>query len=817
MRKFSVLLFLLLSVAFVRAQKYTISGYVQDAQSGEMLIAASVFDVDNVRYGTMTNEYGYFSLTLPVPKVHLRVSYVGYHPLDTVVTIGGQQVVFKLHSSTAIQQVVVTGYKQELKSSQMGRISVPVKMIQNLPVIFGEGDLMKTLQLLPGVESGTEGSGGVYVRGGGPDQNLILLDGVPVYNLNHLFGFFSVFTPEAIKDVTLLKGGFPAHYGGRLSSVIDIRMKDGNMDHLTGSVSIGLISSKFTVEGPIKKNKTSFIISARRTYYDLLAKPFLIKFGHTRETDDTSYTQKSDMGAGYYFYDLYAKVNHKFSRKDRIYLSFYSGLDKAYISTGSEFNYFGKEREKFDEQTKSSGDLHWGNTIAAFRWNHAFGKKIFSNLTLTYSNFMFSNMFDTKNSYHQDTISQKEHYSLGYNLGIRDLAMSYDFDYSPNANNYIKFGVNGIYHHFQPGYVSMTVDADYMHLDTTFGSIDIYAPELAAYVEDDFKIGELLRINAGMRFSTFVVRKKVFLSPEPRISARVMISDNISFKASYAKMKQYLHFLTNNTLGLPIDVWVPATDRVVPEDSWQVSASLTWLTPKGINVTLESFYKKMNNLVELKEGQSVFSSVLNGSNTWEDNVTQGQGWSYGAELLIKKDFGRLTGWIGYTLAWSMRRFPEINFGQVFPYKYDRRHDISIVGTYKLRKNIIAGFTWVYGSGLPVTLARDEFLSPSNPVSVEYWYGGPQTRFNTITYYGGRNSYRLPSYNRLDLSMNFYKQRKKGTREWTIGVYNAYNHVNPFFAQLYDKYDEQTGKNNTTLRVYSIFPIMPFISYKFTWK
>ena len=282
-------------------------------------------------------------------------------------------------------------------------------------------------------------------------------------------------------------------------------------------------------------------------------------------------------------------------------------------------------------------------------------------------------------------------------------------------------------------------------------------------------------------------------------------------------MKQYLHFLTNNTVGLPIDVWVPATDRIVPEDSWQVSSGITWLTSKGLSVTIEGFYKEMDNLVELKEGESVFSSVLNGSNTWEDNVTQGRGWSYGAELLIKKDFGRLTGWIAYTLSWSQRQFPEINFGQVFPYKYDRRHDISIVGTYKLNDKIIFGMTWVYGSGTPITIPRDEILMPIYPSYTGFQYGLPAESFNTITYYGGRNSYRLPSYNRLDLSINFYKQRQKGTRLWTLGVYNVYNHINPFFTTLNKEYDYNTGEQTSTLRVYSIFPIMPFISYKFTWK
>ncbi len=807
---------LLVSTAF--SQKLTVSGYVEDRASGERLIGAAVF-VKGTNYGTLTNEYGYFSLTVPVKQARLTVSYVGYHPVDTLITKPVDGVVFRLSSATVLEEVVVTGYKNELKSPQMGRVSVPVKMVQNIPMIFGEGDLMKALQLLPGVQSGTEGTGGIYVRGGGPDQNLILLDGVPVYNLNHMFGFFSVFTPEAIKDVTLIKGGFPAHYGGRLSSVVDIRMKDGNMDHLTGSVSVGLISSKFTVEGPIQKGKTSFIISARRTYYDMLARPFIAKFGSQESTDNTTYVGKSSFNAGYYFYDVYAKVNHKFSGKDRVYLSFYSGLDRAFVKYKDDFHFFGDDMFEFRDIEETEGDLHWGNSIVAFRWNHSFGSKLFSNMTLTYSRFVFSNGFDSNFYYWSpDEQESRERFLLGYNLGINDFAVNYDFDFMPNNVHYIKYGVSGIYHHFKPGYVRFLYNQNNVAvIDTSFGSTDLYAPEFALYAEDDFKVGEIFRVNAGFRLSGFIVRNRAFISPEPRISVRAMVTDNISLKASYAVMKQYLHFLTNNTIGLPIDVWVPATDRVLPQDSWQASAGLTWITAKGINITAEGFYKKMNNLVELKEGKSVFSVGLGETQTWEDNVTQGRGWAYGGELLVKKDFGRLRGWIGYTLMWSMRQFADINFGQPFPFKYDRRHDISVVGTYRIKKNIVLGFTWIYGSGTPVTIAQEEFLSPVSPFyySPGWWGGGSRYYFNTITYYGGRNSYRLPSYQRLDLSLNLSKQRKHGIRTWTIGVYNAYNHINPFFTTLVTEYEN--NKPVTKLRIYSIFPVMPFFSYKFTWN
>ncbi len=829
--KLKILFFALLLPLLAFPQKVTVSGYVEDASTGERLIGAAVFDTLSHKYGTFTNEYGYFSLTVPAKKSFpLRITYIGYKPLDTVLDLTKDVfLTFKLHSATVLKEVVVTGYYNELKSTQTGRIDLPVQKVVNLPVIFGEADLMKTLQLLPGVQSGTEGTSGLYVRGGGPDQNLILLDGVPLYNISHMAGFFSVFTPEAIKDVSLYKSGFPARFGGRLSSVIDVHMKDGNMKKYTGSVSVGLISSKFTFEGPTVKDKGSFIIAARRTYFDLLTRPLFAVLGTYEDHYEDAY-YKEQFSAGYYFYDVYAKINHKITPKDRIYLSFYSGLDKAFIRS----KYIEQQIETdstypSDSYSQTDGSLMWGNNILAFKWNHAFNKNLFVNTTLTYSKFLFSTTAtyeDYWNWVWEDIDGTVSHdvsnsfFDLGYRLGINDLAANTDFSYTPNVKHNIRFGFQAIHHQFNPGQIYFRFgetdlsDGDTMYnesFDTTYSNQLLSAPEFGAYFEDDFDVTNWLKVNLGFRVTSFDVRTKNYYSFEPRVSARVLLGKNLSLKASYAQMTQYLHFVTNNTVGIPLDLWLPATDRVVPEKSWQAAGALTYVTPQKVTLSAEVFYKDMQNIVEIKEGESIFSiSLTDLDKSWEDKVSQGHGWAYGGELFLRKDFGKLTGWFAYTLSWSWRQFDDINNGIKFPFKYDRRHDLSIALNYKLSDRILLGAVWVYGSGTPITIAQSEYMPPfeSGFSCINY-----DCAYNGIQYYGGRNGYRLPSYQRLDLSLNFNKERKHGTRTWTLGLYNAYNHVNPFFTQTV--YDWQT--KSTVLRAYSLFPVMPFVSYRFTWK
>ncbi len=812
-----------------KAQNVTISGFVEDANTGERLIGVAVYETNWHKYGTFTNEYGFYSLTLPKGKIKLRVSYIGYQPVDTVLDLQNDlQITFRLASATMLKEVVVTGYKNDVQSSQTGKIDIPVNQIENLPVIFGEADLLKTMQLMPGVSGGVEGSSGIYVRGGSPDQNLILLDGVPMYNVMHLGGFFSVFTPEAIKDVTLYKSGFPARFGGRLSSVIDVRMKDGNRQKLTGSVSVGLISSKFTLEGPIQKGKGSFIVSGRRTYFDLLAAPFMQLFG-THTYTDTDYKAKESFSGGYYFYDIYAKVNHRITKRDRIYFSLYSGQDIAYLKTKYQGEYYTDGNLDMTDTEKGTGNLGWGNNIFALRWNHAFNKKLFANLNLTYSKFFFSTSayysYDSK-SYTDSLDSYHELYSVSYNLGINDISANLDFTYAPNTKHYIRFGGQAIHHTFRPGYITTLVEIDSFKFDTVYANNILYAPEFGLYIEDDWAVTNWLKLNIGLRASSFLVRHKNFYSLEPRISGRILLNKNLSLKASYARMTQYLHLVSNNTVGLPLDLWLPATDRVLPEKSWQAAAAISWLTPNNLSISIEGYYKEMQNVVEIKEGNSIFSMSLNDiEQTWEDKVSQGKGWSYGAEFFLRKDYGKLTGWLGYTLAWSWRQFDDINNGEPFPYKYDRRHEINIAASYKLKKNLTLGAVFVYGSGTPITLAQLQYpyfeslwarycvmqYDNDSLIDQHCYYG------NVIDYYGGRNGFRLPSYQRLDLSLNWKKQKKHGIRTWTFGAYNVYSHVNPFFTTLSSTYNPQTGTSQLVLDIYSLFPFMPFISYKFQWK
>ncbi len=794
-----ILIFLLLFPSIAFAQKHTIAGYVEDQKSEERLIGALVYDADNTTYAAATNNYGFFSLTMPEGKHKIIVSLVGYAPLEVEIDLQKDTtVVFSLSSDIQVGEVVVTGHNNEVETSQMSRIEVPMKAIKTLPSFMGEVDIMKTLQLLPGVEGGTEGTSGVYVRGGGPDQNLILIDGVPVYNVNHLFGFFSVFNADAISGVSLYKGGFPARYGGRLSSVIDVTLKEGNMKEFHGNVSIGLISSKFTIEGPIRKNKTSFIVSARRTYVDVFLLP-LEKYLQRNE-DDMNFT------IGYYFYDFNAKINHKFSNKDRLFFSVYGGQDKLHSKT-EEFG------ENGDHSQGKMG-LGWGNIISALRWNHVYNPKLFSNLTLTYSRFNFLTDMKMNTVEYDEGDTLTTDIGVSYTSGINDWAAKMDYDYIPSTTHKIKFGATGIYHTFHPGETSMKFATKDFDIDTVIGDKPLNAWEFAVYAEDDFSLTKKIKFNIGGRLSAFQVRDTLYLSPEPRFSGRFLFSDRFSFKISVAKMKQYLHFLTNNSLGMPTDLWLPATDIVVPQLSWQYATGFSFAVNDKINLVVEGFYKKMENLVELKEGESIFGDLRYGQamgDIWESKVTQGQGWSYGGEFLVKKDVGKFTGWLAYTLSWSNRQFDEISFGRTFPFKYDRRHSLSIVAMYKLNDNWNFGVTFVYMSGTPITLTNYNYyplntIRALNMSNEENWFYDAAS----VEYFSERNNYRLPAYNRMDLSANWTKKVKLGQRTWSFGVYNVYNHFNVFYADL--ETFAEPGKP-PQLALYSIIPVLPSISYK----
>ncbi len=801
MKKTVLIISLLIANFALNAQKYTISGYVSDAGSGEKLISATVYDANTLK-GTITNNYGFYSLTLPAGKVKFTISYVGYKPFVKEFDLQkNTKLNIQLDQSIELEEVVVTDnkVKEKVENTQVSVIDLPIQTLKTLPVLFGEVDVMKTIQLLPGVQSGNEGTSGIYVRGGGPDQNLILLDGVPVYNPSHLFGFFSVFNNDAISNIKLLKGGFPARYGGRLSSVIDIKMKEGNNKKMKATATVGLISSKFTIEGPIKDENTSFIVSARRTYADLLLQRAISLIG---------IGTGGLINGGYFFQDFNAKINHKFSDKSRIYLSAYTGLDKLYA------NY----RELFSgEYYRYKFGIKWGNLTSTLRWNYTFNDKLFSNLTLTYSNYTFETPVELEYRERINDNFNTEEYKMNFLSGIRDYSANYDFDFIPNPNHYIRFGAYNTYHIFKPGINSIHYKSinSKLNQDTLFGNNDIYANEFGGYAEDEFSIfNNFIKINAGIRYNGFFVKEHYYHSFEPRLSMRAKITSNVSLKAAYSEMSQNIHLLTSSTIGLPTDLWVPTTLNIPPQHSTQIAGGVFINIRDLISVSVEGFYKTMDNLIEYKDGADYFSQNVN----WETKVEVGNGESYGGELFVEKKVGKFTGWVGYTLSWSNRQFENINFGKPFPYKYDRRHDISIVGTYKLNDNIDFGVTWVYGTGNATTLSLEKYRVPNlwgnvlNPLGGYYdsWSNTYSIGNSLADYYESRNSYRMPAYHRLDLSVSFHKKVKRGTRTWNISVYNAYNHKNPMFLNL--EYSYVARQYN--LVQYSFFPIIPSVSYRF---
>lgn len=767
-KKISWALLLLFAVWGAHAQKATISGYMEDSASRERLIGVNVSAMADGKTvgGATTNNYGFFSLTLPAGTYKIEVSYLGYENFnihwaankDTVITL-------RLEEQPALlSEAVVTAEVPISQQSQMSTVELNMKQVKMVPALFGEVDVLRVLQFLPGVHSGNEGSTGLYVRGGGPDQNLILLDGVPLYNVSHLFGFFSVFNADAIKSTTLIKGGFPARYGGRLSSVIDIVMKDGDMQKFRGEASAGLIASKLTLEGPIIKDKTSFMISGRRTYIDLLAQPLI------RLTDP------SVSRAGYYFGDLNIKVNHKFGEKDRLYASYFTNIDRFYFGIREADGGF-------------SGGLQWGNNAAALRWNHLYNPRLFLNVTATYTRYQWS--LDSRITENGST------FSTDYRSNIEDFGLKADWEYLPNPRNHMRFGGGVIHHSFKPAALRFRDSGtgisndSLINLSPVLGSV-----EAQIYFENDHTITEKLRINYGLHYNFYQYKQTTYGSLQPRISGRYLLTNRSAIKASYARMQQFLHLLSsNNGIGLPSDLWVPATDSIPPMLADQVAVGYSLNSVDNqYEVTVEAYYKTLQQIIEYAAGTSSFINP----NDWQSRVeTGGRGWAYGLEVLFQKKTGKNLGWIGYTLSWNNRQFENLNFGRVYPYRFDRRHDISVVYTRQVSKNFDVNITWVYGTGIATNL----------PVSVGLAMGeNPLFPVEAIST-GDLNSFRFRPYHRGDISFNWHKQFKKMERTWNISIYNVYSRRNPFFIF------RDTNGASPVLKQVSLFPILPSISYR----
>ena len=762
--------------------KYTVYGSVKDSVSGETLPYANVFEMQGGG-ACITNDYGFYSLTLQNGPVKLRCSYVGYKDKiidfklknDTIINIG------LVPAAEQLDEVIITDtVENQLFRSQISIQNLPLKEIKKLPVLLGEPDVLKSIQLLPGIQSGHEGSSGIYVRGGSGDQNLFIIDGTPVYRVYHLMGFVSMFNEDAVSSVQVYTGAFPARYHGRLASVIDVTTKEGNLYKYQGGFSIGLLAAKFNVNGPVKKGKGSFFISGRRSYFNWLARPVIKSLADGAVVN-------------LYFYDLNGKINYTVTDKDRIYLSIYFGKDvynkkseESGISNGEDYYKYHKD------------GLKWGNLVSSLRWNHVWNNKLFSNLIFSYSRYQYVNEQSHKN----ETTGNKNDYQYQLQNGIYDLTGRFAFDWFPIPGHTVKYGVEYIYRTFIPGitaeYISEQGENSFRR-DTTYGYNDIYANEFTAFIEDTWKIKKRWVIRPGISATAFSSTGKTWITVEPRLSVNYLINKSFFLKAAYARMSQFMHLLRFSTINLPTDLWIPAMKEFPPELSDQYTLGVFYELKNMFEFSVEAYYKSMNNLVEYKEGASFFQ----GDNSWESKIETGKGWSYGVEFMVKKKVGRLTGWVNYTWAKSERLFDDINFGEPFPFRFDRRNDLAIAGVYQINEKIDFGLTWVFGTGYPVTMMTAKyasyFLSAFNGKSV------PSGTFVSVNYYPYRNNYRMPAFHHLDVNFNFHKKTKYGERIVSAGVYNIYNRLNAFYLE------ERDGK----LYKVSLFPILPFV--RFTLK
>lgn len=736
--------FFLVSLSLFSQTKYTLSGYIRDAASGEDLVGATVV-IPSTGAGGYANEYGFYSLTIPEGKYQVEFRYLSYETLVKEVDLK-ENTTLSVELGTAdvkIEEVEIRAEKEDanVTSTEMSTVTLDIERVKKLPALFGEVDIIKTIQLLPGIQSVGEGLSGYYVRGGNNDHNLILLDEATVFNASHVLGFFSVFNADALKSETkLYKGGIPAQYGGRLASVLDLRMKEGNSKEFHGSGGIGLISSRLSLEGPIVKDKGSFMLSGRRTYADV----FLL----FAKDPDLRKTQA-------YFYDFNAKANWKFSDKDRLFAS----------------GYFGRDVFKFRDLFGND----WGNATGTLRWNHLFSDKLFCNTTFVYSDFFYGLK-----------INFDENQAFTYQSAIRDMSLKTDFSWYANPKNKIRFGAQATLHRFNPGqFIPESDTGNFVTLAMPIG----HAVEYAGYIGNEQKFSPRFTAEYGLRYSFFdrvgpgtvydydasgetIVDSTVYSDwavmkhyggIEPRIGARFIVDEKSSIKASYNRMRQYLHLASNSTASFPWDLWIPSSTYIPPQIADQVAVGyFRNFADNEIEASVELYYKWMRNQIDFKNGaQLLFNRNI------ETELLYGKGWAYGAEFLVKKNYGKLTGWIGYTLSWVNRQIPGINNGQVYHAKNDRRHDVSIVASYEVKPSLTFSATWIYYTGNAVTF-------PRHRTELEGFF---------VPVYSGRNYDRMPSFHRMDLACDLDFKKKKESQRWShglnISLYNVYGQKNPF--------------------------------------
>jgi len=797
MRFFASLFFLFIAILSFGQETRTLSGIVTDATNGETVLGAKVY-IPEIKVGAITNNYGFYSLSAPVGIYEVEYRMGGAETVKKTVDLT-EDVRLDVEIGESIQEIgaiVVNGKaKENTESTQMGQHELDMEEIKTLPAFMGEVDLVKTIQLLPGVSSAAEGGQGFYVRGGGPDQNLVLLDEAVVYNASHLFGFFSVFNADAVKSVSLTKGGMPANFGGRMSSVLEVNMNEGNYKQFGVKGGIGAISSRLTVQGPLKKDKGSFIISGRRTYIDVIMKAAI--------PEDSPFA-----GSSYFFYDLNMKMNYKLGDKDRIYLSGYYGKD--------EFSFGGAE-------TDFNVRMPWGNGIASLRWNHLFSSKLFMNVAATFTDYQFK--FG----------SEQDQFRFELNSGIRDYGAKVDFSYFPATRHKLKWGLNYTFHTFTP--IGVAAESDDVVFDTGLAQ-NLKSHESAVYFLDEFDLTEKIKINAGLRYSMFqhvgpytryikgdgistqdstieynrgdIIQ--FYHGLEPRISGRWLLPDESSIKAGYSYNYQYVHLTSLSAVSLPTDIWYPSTAKAKPQQGWQTSIGyFRNFFENTFESSVELYYKGMKNLIEYKEGALPGDNV---NDNTDNLLVFGTGRSYGAEFFLKKKRGDFTGWIGYTLSKTERKFDDLNDGEPFAAKYDRRHDLSVVLSYKLNERWIFSSSFIFATGNTLTL-------PSA------WYVQDQ---DLLFAYGERNSTRMAPYHRLDVSAVWYskayketvdqvsgetiKKKKRFKYNWAFSIYNVYNRANPYFLYVDNDGDFLEGNFNISVKQVTLFPIIASVTWNF---
>jgi outer membrane cobalamin receptor len=781
-KTFQLLVFFFFSATLFSQEKFTLSGTIKDNSNGEDLIGVTIFVKELPGIGTVTNLYGFYSITLPKGEYTFQYSYVGYKTIEFKANLN-QNIKNNIElssGSTDLEIVEISAEREDenIRSNEMSVTKIDMKEIESIPVLFGERDILKTIQLLPGVKSGGEGNAGFFVRGGSSDQNLILLDGAPVYNASHLLGFFSVFNSDAIKDLKLYKGGMPAEYGGRLSSVMDIKMKEGNSKEFAASGGIGLIASKLTIEAPIVKNKGSFIISGRRTYADLF-----LKLSKNEDQRNTSL----------YFYDLNMKANYQFSDKDRLFISGYFGRDNLGFADRFAFN--------------------WGNSTGTIRWNHLYNDKLFSNTSIIFSNFNY--LIDIKAA------------GFKINSKIQDITLKQDLDFFWNEKNKLNFGGSIIHHTFDPGEISSSGEA--------IGDTKIenrYSLESGLYVSNEHKFNELWSATYGLRYSNFTQigpgeiysydekgnvtdtsnynnyeTVKSYNGLEPRLSINYILNETSSIKTSYNRNYQYLHLLSNSSGSNPTDSWLPSSNNIKPQIADQVALGY-FKNFKGntYEFSVETYYKALQNTIDYRTGAEI---TLNA--TVEGELLYGKGRAYGFEFFLKKRKGNFTGWISYTLARTEVNFDEINEGNWYPAKQDRTHDLSVVAMYKVSERVSLSSTFVYYTGNAVTFPTGKYVVDNQ----------------TINLYSERNGSRMPAYHRMDVGLvwdgkNYReilnpdtgekeKVKKKFQSSWNFSIYNLYARENAYSYTFRENEDDPTKTETVRL---SLFKIIPSISYNF---